>query len=84
LKVLDLSCGWITDHGARVLAQCRDTRRLEELHLAYNALTGAGIDRLREVGIRVRARHQREPEDPYGYPPGYLRRDEETYEEDME
>jgi uncharacterized protein (TIGR02996 family) len=83
LKFLDLSCGWITDHGARVLAQCRDIRRLDELHLTYNALTGAGIDHLREAGVRVRARHQRPPEDPYGYPPGY-RRDDEQYEEDME
>jgi hypothetical protein len=85
LKVLDLSYGWITDGGARILASCRDLRRLEELHLTYNLLTGAGIDRLRETGVRVRARHQRDPEDPYEAPPGHRRHEgHDEYEGDME
>jgi hypothetical protein len=61
LKTLDLRFGRIGDEGARILAECPDTRRLEHLSLADNELTPAGCDRLRGLHIDIRLDSQHEP-----------------------
>jgi uncharacterized protein (TIGR02996 family) len=53
LRRLDLrGCG-ITDAGAELLAGCPDVARLEHLDVGANAIGAAGIDRLRELDLRV-------------------------------
>ena len=51
LKVLDLRHGCVTDAGARVLAECPDTARLQHLDLSRNAVSAAGLDALRRAGV---------------------------------
>jgi hypothetical protein len=52
--VLDLRHGCVTDAGARLLATCPDTRRLERLDLGGNCLTAEGVAALQGLGIDVR------------------------------
>jgi uncharacterized protein (TIGR02996 family) len=61
LKVLDLRFGRIGDEGARILADCPDTRRLEHLSLEDNELTMTGRNLLHGLGIDVRMNAQYEP-----------------------
>jgi hypothetical protein len=63
LKWLDLRYGRITDEGAGILADCPDLKKLEHLDLGRNALTEAGIARLRSTGINLRADDQLTPEE---------------------
>jgi hypothetical protein len=63
LKVLDLRHGYITDVGARLLAECPDSRNLEVLDLINNRLTAQGITALQAAGVHVRA--ERQQEEPY-------------------
>src|SRR5262249_21417263 len=63
LKILDLRHGCITDEGAATLAGCPDLKHLEHLDVDRNGLTGRGIERLKAVGISVRADDQQTPEE---------------------
>jgi uncharacterized protein (TIGR02996 family) len=58
LKVLDLRHGHVSDVGARRLARCPDTSRLEVLDLINNRLTVRGITDLKSAGVKVRADRQ--------------------------
>jgi uncharacterized protein (TIGR02996 family) len=62
LRVLDLRHGRVTDAGARLLADCPDSRRLEVLDLVGNRLTDAGAAALSGAGIKARADQQLTPQ----------------------
>jgi hypothetical protein len=58
LRSLDLRHGFITDEGARLLADCPELCRLERLDLTNNRLTPAGIAALRATGVPLVAEAQ--------------------------
>ncbi len=53
LKWLDLRHGCITDEGAALFAACADARNLERLDLSRNAVSSAGLDALRQAGVKA-------------------------------
>jgi uncharacterized protein (TIGR02996 family) len=61
LKMLDLRHGHVSDVGARLLADCPDTRNLEVLDLINNRLGPEGIAALEAAGVAVRAEQQQTP-----------------------
>jgi uncharacterized protein (TIGR02996 family) len=63
LQVLDLRHGFITDQGAKWLAECPDARNLEFLDLVNNRLTAVGIGELQSAGVPLRT--ERQQEEPY-------------------
>jgi uncharacterized protein (TIGR02996 family) len=64
LEMLDLRHGFITDQGAKWLAECPDTRNLKLVDLVNNRLTATGIAQLQSAGVPIRA--ERQQGEPYG------------------
>jgi hypothetical protein len=63
LQVLDISMGTLGDEGAVKLLECEAIKDLETLNVADSYLSGAMIDQLNTLGIRVIAESQREEDD---------------------
>lgn len=63
LQVLDLSLGTLDDEGAAKLLACEAIRDLEILNVSESYLSGAMIDQLQALGIRVMADGQREADE---------------------